>query len=183
MKVARRSFFSMLGGQAAATAAALNLPEPDKSEYYEARCGLFVLSYDRPLSRKAYASIRESLKPFEEEVGIKILVLERGFTLTKPGQAEALPLPTIVDAVDGRCGHRRRVYLDEVDVTDEIFRAELFSDGRGIVYSHKKNADGRFIIEASGTETLKEQRIGKVEFGEPITELRRAIDPDKEWPI
>jgi hypothetical protein len=181
MKVARRGFFSMLGSQAAATAAALNIPEPEKAESMK-RGGIYALKFDTLLTVKATNAIYETLKPFTERTGCEFLVLDRQASITELGsidpvkiEVRSVPaaLPTIVDVVDCRLGNARRVILDGIDVTDQCcYRAELFSDGRGIAYFYKQaptpSFRGDVLLDASGEQAIREQRTGKMEFGERL---------------
>lgn len=74
------------------------------------------------------------------------------------------PLPSICAVSDARCGGRARIILDGKDISTDCYRAELFTDGRGIAYCFKKDSFGQHMIDASGEDVMKETRTGAMEI-------------------
>ncbi len=75
----RAEFFATI---AAAVTAATNGTAAQPKEV--TRGGLYAIEIPRTLSNRAHESIREALRPFEKQFGVKFIVLDGGARLRDP---------------------------------------------------------------------------------------------------
>ena len=184
----RRGFFSLFGASAAAGAAALNIPDPEAAL---TPGKIYVIQVEERLSSQKLNSIRQYLYPFETKTGCLFMVLDGGARIAGTARPfyptdiiapVTLPeLPEIVDVIDPRCGYYDFAHPFEIQINgelvDQCFRAEMFSDGRGIAYYNKMTADGHLMITADGGHVMTGTKIGRMEIRRKEIESAKEVDP------